>query len=76
MNTVESNLRSWAGKMRNGHYAANIKSAADEIARLEAKIAALEAERDQTTASQDVPGPQTHEEVRQFHEGFLAGVTA
>lgn len=27
-------------------------------------------------ASQDSPGPQTHEEARQFHEGFLAGATA
>ncbi len=29
-----------------------------------------------TTSQADTPGPQTHEEARQFHEGFLAGVTA
>lgn len=28
-----------------------------------------------TTASQESPGPQTHEEARQFHEGFLSGLT-
>ena len=28
------------------------------------------------TAAQDTPGPQTHEEARQFHEGFLSGATA
>ncbi len=29
-----------------------------------------------TVAAQDTPGPQTHEEARQFHEGFLSGATA
>lgn len=28
------------------------------------------------TSAQDSPGPQTHDEARQFHEGFLAGATA
>jgi len=28
------------------------------------------------TSEKDTPGPQTHEEARWFHEGFLAGVTA
>ena len=29
-----------------------------------------------TVAAQESPGPQTHEEARQFYEGFLAGATA
>jgi hypothetical protein len=29
-----------------------------------------------TTSATNSPGPQTHEEAKQFHEGFLAGATA
>ncbi len=36
----------------------------------------IEAERVMAVSAQAAPGPQTHEEAHQFHEGFLAGATA
>ena len=40
------------------------------------RSAKKDAARAVTVASQDSPGPLTHDEAKQFHEGFLAGATA